>query len=218
MTIECRVFSYVDAQKAVESRSTESDHSTGSHSDTPALRPYTENESVQEQETDPMSMSCYVDLSVPSVGDLSPISQLRNDSPLASQPPFVSFRDVYFSYRSRPDQLCLQRLSLDISNHSLTVVAGASGAGKSSMLALMCALYKPLSGELKIDGHVISACSDNDIKELRKRVSGVDNELLMEAHGLIMLYFVCFMARLQWSNNRPSFFPERLHTILAMAW
>jgi hypothetical protein len=86
------------------------------------------------------------------------------------------------------------------------------------MLALMCALYKPLSGELKIDGHVISACSDNDIKELRKRVSGVDNELLMEAHGLIMLYFVCFMARLQWSNNRPSFFPERLHTILAMAW
>lgn len=129
-----------------------------------------------------MAMSCYVDLSLSSLSpvdarqglgpDVSPLSQLHKSAAKNSPaPPIISFRNVTFGYPSRPQHNCLKALNVDIFNQSLTVIAGASGAGKSSMMALMCALYKPTSGELSIAGKRITTCSDNDIKDLRKKVS-----------------------------------------------
>jgi ABC-type bacteriocin/lantibiotic exporter with double-glycine peptidase domain len=140
---------------------------------------------VGETTVDPMSMSCYVDLSLGAPGDssASPISQLRRGSPDTPTPstPLISFRDVMFSYATRPGHLCLKALNIDILNHSMTAIAGASGAGKSSMLALMCGLYRPTSGSLSLGGKLMSACSDSDLKDLRKKVCLVALSLLLSS-------------------------------------
>ena len=120
-------------------------------------------------EDDPMAMSCYVDLSLP-VPEGSPISSVRHLAASVSSPPIVTFQNVTFSYPSRPERPCLKSVSLDIFNNRLTAIAGRSGAGKSSMAALMCSLYKPLSGELHVCGKRVAMCTDEDVKVLRKKV------------------------------------------------
>ena len=172
--VGCRVFTYVDAQKiVVESKCKEKVDSL-CLSPSP---PCSSASSCEVMEEDPMAMSCYVDLSLPSLEGQggnsvsSPLAQLHKTSPDGPpSPPLISFRNVTFSYPSRPQHSSLRSLNVNIFNQSLTAIAGTSGAGKSSMLALMCALYKPVSGELNIAGKIMSTCSDDDIKDLRKKV------------------------------------------------
>mmetsp|Transcript_29372 Transcript_29372/g.49579 ORF Transcript_29372/g.49579 Transcript_29372/m.49579 type:complete len:657 (+) Transcript_29372:162-2132(+) len=171
-----RVFNYIDAMKLVNSEVSE----TGVSEVRDVTPPSPQLASPSEPGPDPLAISsCYVDLSLSPQGGTSPVTQLRKGSPLATQPPLISFRNVVFSYCSRPEKLCLNKLSLDIMDNSLTVVAGASGAGKSSMLALMCALYKPVSGLLSIDKQSIAACSDDEIKDLRKRIAVVQQSAVL---------------------------------------
>jgi ABC-type multidrug transport system fused ATPase/permease subunit len=162
-----RVFTYVDAQKAVASR-------PSAEPDEPAILPpsppSSQSQSQGQGEEDPLSMSCYVDLSLSAQGGVSPISQLRKSSPDSAPAPLLSFRDVVFAYPSRPEHNCLKTVNVNIFNQSMTAITGTSGAGKSSMVALMCALYKPVSGELSLGGQLISACSDDDIKDWRQKV------------------------------------------------
>ncbi|TLD37493.1 leptomycin B resistance protein pmd1 [Venturia nashicola] len=67
----------------------------------------------------------------------------------------VEFRDVDFAYPSRPEKAILKRVNLNIPAGSMVGIVGASGSGKSSIMALMERFYDPTSGHIFLDGQDI---------------------------------------------------------------
>jgi len=58
----------------------------------------------------------------------------------------VEFKDVCFSYPTRPDQPVLRNLSFSVPNGKVTALVGSSGGGKSSVVSLITSLYRHSSG------------------------------------------------------------------------
>ncbi|KAK6119490.1 hypothetical protein DH2020_046767 [Rehmannia glutinosa] len=70
----------------------------------------------------------------------------------------IQFKNVTFSYPSRPDVLIFNKLYLNIPPGRIIALVGASGSGKSSVISLIERFYDPLSGHILLDG--------TDIREL----------------------------------------------------
>ncbi|KAJ6847236.1 ABC transporter B family member 11-like isoform X2 [Iris pallida] len=64
----------------------------------------------------------------------------------------VEFRDVYFSYPTRPDEQIFRGFSLSIESGRTVALVGESGSGKSTVVSLIERFYDPQSGEVLIDG------------------------------------------------------------------
>ncbi|XP_075692590.1 antigen peptide transporter 2 [Rhinoderma darwinii] len=62
------------------------------------------------------------------------------------------FKNVTFSYPSRPDTPALQNLSFRIPPGSVTALVGPSGGGKTTCVSLLERFYEPQSGEILLDG------------------------------------------------------------------
>ncbi|MCO5581603.1 hypothetical protein L7F22_035491 [Adiantum nelumboides] len=71
----------------------------------------------------------------------------------------IEFECVYFRYPSRPEVEVLNNFNLQVQRGYTQALVGASGSGKSSVLALICRFYDPERGHVLID--------DKDIKKLR---------------------------------------------------
>jgi ABC-type multidrug transport system fused ATPase/permease subunit len=69
----------------------------------------------------------------------------------------VVFEDVSFSYD--PSRPALRDVSVCIPSGSCLAVIGASGAGKSTVGALLARLYDPAQGRVLIDGRDVRDCS-----------------------------------------------------------
>lgn len=88
----------------------------------------------------------------------------------------VSFEDVGLRYRVGLPR-ALDGLTVDIAGGTACGVVGRTGAGKSSLVALVLRIYAPEAGVVRIDGIDVASVS---LQVLRKRVSMVpqDNVLL----------------------------------------
>ncbi|KAI9734052.1 MAG: hypothetical protein M1818_006990 [Claussenomyces sp. TS43310] len=80
---------------------------------------------------------------------------------LEAAPGRLEFRNVTFSYPSRPDTIVLRDISLVIPANEHTAIVGLSGSGKSTVGALIERLYDTDSGEIILD--------DQNIRELNVR-------------------------------------------------
>ncbi|EFJ31808.1 hypothetical protein SELMODRAFT_86998 [Selaginella moellendorffii] len=85
----------------------------------------------------------------------------------------VEFRGVSFRYPSRPDVLILNNLSLKVPAGSTVALVGASGSGKSSVLALILRFYDPTSGSVMLDGRELKTLH---LRSLRKHIGYVQQE------------------------------------------
>ncbi|XP_063287127.1 ATP-binding cassette sub-family B member 10, mitochondrial [Pelobates fuscus] len=65
----------------------------------------------------------------------------------------LEFRNVCFTYPSRPNASVFSGLNLSIPSGTVTAVVGPSGSGKSTLVSLLLRLYDPSSGSIYIDGH-----------------------------------------------------------------
>lgn len=61
----------------------------------------------------------------------------------------------------------LHPLDLTIPDGQFIAVVGPSGSGKSTLLGLIAGLDEPTSGEIRIDGQVITTMSEDQLAELR---------------------------------------------------
>ncbi len=63
----------------------------------------------------------------------------------------IEFRDVSFMY---PDgtEYVLEHFNLDIPAGTCVAIVGETGAGKSTLVNLVCRFYEPTSGQILIDG------------------------------------------------------------------
>ncbi|PLB53566.1 P-loop containing nucleoside triphosphate hydrolase protein [Aspergillus steynii IBT 23096] len=106
--------------------------------------------------------------------DLDPLSEdgLRPDSCMGN----IAFHDVNFSYPSRPTARILQGLNLSIPSGRSTALIGASGSGKSTVVGLLERWYKPLSGQITVDGIDIAHLNT---KWLRNQIALVQQEPIL---------------------------------------
>ncbi|MDE2458451.1 MAG: ABC transporter ATP-binding protein [Rhodospirillales bacterium] len=94
--------------------------------------------------------------------------------PLPSGPGHVVFKNVAFSYPDgRPG---LKNLSFNALPGTMLALVGASGAGKSTALALIPRLYDPSAGQIFIDGTNIV---DATLASLRGAIAYVGQEALL---------------------------------------
>jgi ABC-type multidrug transport system fused ATPase/permease subunit len=73
--------------------------------------------------------------------------------------PSVAFRDVSFSYAAVP---VLEGFSLSVSAGERLALTGASGAGKSTILALLNRFARPQGGAIEIDGLPIDGFGETE--------------------------------------------------------
>lgn len=82
----------------------------------------------------------------------------------------IHLRGVTKSFDSK---VILDGIDLSIESQETHVIVGQSGQGKSVTLKLICALMAPGSGEVEIDGKVISIRDRDSVKHVRERVNMV---------------------------------------------
>ena len=91
---------------------------------------------------------------------------------------WVELEAVSFSYPTRPDVMSLDGVSFVVEPGERVAIVGSSGAGKSTIFALLLRFYDPSSGSIRIDGVPIDKA---DLQELRQCISTVPQETVLFA-------------------------------------
>ena len=90
---------------------------------------------------------------------------------LAPDPPaLVSAVAVTRDYASGDDVVhALRGIDLAVAPGELLAIRGRSGSGKTTLLNILGGLDRPTSGRVLIDGHEVSALSEDSLVEVRRR-------------------------------------------------
>ena len=76
--------------------------------------------------------------------------------PLTDTPPHIVFENVVFTY-PKTEAKILNGVSFEVKEGERVALVGENGAGKSTIIKLLCRLYKPDSGRILINGMDIQA-------------------------------------------------------------
>lgn len=93
----------------------------------------------------------------------------------------IVFRDVHFSYPSRPDTKVLDGLSLTVREGATVGLVGGSGSGKSTVISLLQRFYSADRGEILLDGRDIGTL---DVEWLRGQMGLVSQEPVLFATSI----------------------------------
>ena len=85
----------------------------------------------------------------------------------------IKFREVSFSYPSRPNVPILKNLSLDVPAGKTIALVGSSGCGKSTLIQLVQRFYDPAAGSVLLDGDNLK---DLNLGWLRNNIGVVGQE------------------------------------------
>ncbi|XP_010554005.1 PREDICTED: ABC transporter B family member 19-like [Tarenaya hassleriana] len=100
----------------------------------------------------------------PDDPDADPVETVRGE---------IEFRHVDFAYPSRPDVMVFKDFNVRIRAGQSQALVGASGSGKSSVIALIERFYDPVAGKVMIDGKDIRRLN---LKSLRLKIALVQQE------------------------------------------
>jgi ATP-binding cassette, subfamily B, bacterial len=90
----------------------------------------------------------------------------------------VAFRDVSFSYPLRPETSALSQVSFRIAPGERVALVGPSGAGKTTIFALLLRFYDPNRGAVEVDG---VPANEAELAALRSRFALVPQETALFA-------------------------------------
>ena len=110
-----------------------------------------------------------------SLLDTEPVvtAPLQPDQPVNIEG-MIEFRNVTFSYNQ--DQPVLRDISFTVEPGETLAIVGRTGAGKSTLINLLCRFYDPDEGEILIDGKNIKKF---DPREWRKIIGLVQQDLFL---------------------------------------
>jgi subfamily B ATP-binding cassette protein MsbA len=90
------------------------------------------------------------------------------DRPVPEKINRITFDSVAFTYQT--GETVFDGLDLTIKGNEFAAFVGSSGAGKSTIVGLLTRMYKPQSGEIRING---TAITEFDLEEWRSQISVV---------------------------------------------
>ncbi|KAH5054470.1 hypothetical protein HBI73_226010 [Parastagonospora nodorum] len=90
--------------------------------------------------------------------------------------PLIEFRNVNFAYASRPNHNVLKGLNLSIQKGQSIGIVGASGCGKSTIIALLERFYDVTSGQLLVGG---TPLSEQDVHHHRSNIGMVSQDTML---------------------------------------
>ena len=90
------------------------------------------------------------------------VGALMSDEPSTS--PTVMFDKVSFAF---DDHVILREVSFSVPKGSMSILLGASGAGKSILLRLIMGLLRPDEGSITVGGERVDRMSEHDLLRLR---------------------------------------------------
>jgi len=85
----------------------------------------------------------------------------------------IAFHDVWFGYG---DHSVLKGVSLEVPAGQFAAIVGPSGAGKTTIVDLLIGLYRPQSGEVRVDDVPLH---DVDLTAWRQQIGYVPQEMLL---------------------------------------
>lgn len=85
----------------------------------------------------------------------------------------VSFRNVTFHYPTRPEANILDDLSFEARPGEVVAIVGPSGAGKTTIFALLQRFYDPQKGTISIDGVALPTA---DLTQMRNTIATVPQD------------------------------------------
>lgn len=105
--------------------------------------------------------------------DRKPTISTTTGLPVKSARGVITFKNVAFSYPTRPAVSIFTGLNFNIAPGTNVAIVGPSGGGKSTISSLLLRFYDPTSGAVKINGVDIK---DMSLKQLRRRIGVVSQE------------------------------------------
>ncbi|KAJ9683662.1 hypothetical protein PVL29_019296 [Vitis rotundifolia] len=109
----------------------------------------------------------------PDDSEAEPVESIRGE---------IELRHVDFSYPSRSDISVFKDLNLRIRAGQSQALVGASGSGKSSVIALIERFYDPTAGKVMIDGKDVRRLN---LKSLRLKIGLVQQEPALFAASIL---------------------------------
>jgi phospholipid/cholesterol/gamma-HCH transport system ATP-binding protein len=88
-------------------------------------------------------------------------------TPADDQTPAVVLDRVSFAF---DDQVVLENVSFSVPKAGMTILLGASGAGKSVLLKLVLGLFRPDSGTILVNGQRVDTMPERDLLRLRSDI------------------------------------------------
>lgn len=88
----------------------------------------------------------------------------------------IQFKDVHFSYPTRPDVQVLNGIDFTVEPGQKIALVGPSGAGKSTIVQLLLKFYPVSEGDILVDGKSIY---DLDTTAYRRNIAIVPQEVLL---------------------------------------
>lgn len=104
---------------------------------------------------------------------LEDVSKLLDNEQLKGE---IAFNSLSFAYPSRPEELVLKEISVNIEANQMVALVGASGAGKSTIASLLLRLHEPTSGAIIFDG---KDGRDYPLSLLRSQIALVPQDIFL---------------------------------------
>ncbi|HEX8734123.1 MAG TPA: ABC transporter ATP-binding protein [Pyrinomonadaceae bacterium] len=85
----------------------------------------------------------------------------------------ISMRNIWRTYQMGSEELhALRDVSFDVQKGEYLAIIGPSGSGKSTLMNLIGCLDSPSQGSYWINGHLVSAMSDDELARIRNKEIG----------------------------------------------
>jgi len=101
------------------------------------------------------------------VSDQVAIASAHRTASAPAPAPAVSVRNLRMGYGTR---VLLQDASFDVQRGEIMVILGGSGCGKSSLMKNIIGLYRPMGGDILIDGWSVVSASLKEKAQLQRKL------------------------------------------------